>query len=55
MLDCEEKVLEKRLIERWESFKLSKDEINKKVYENDLPNGIKVIQNSNKADFNLIN
>lgn len=55
MLDCEEKVLEKRLIKRWESFKLSKDDINKKVYDNDLPNGIKVIQNSNKADFNLFN
>ena len=55
LLDCDEKTLEQRLIERWKGFKLDKDQINKKVYENDLPNGIKVIQNSIQPTFKLKN
>ena len=55
LLDCNEKTLEQRLIERWTGFKLDKDQINKKVYENDLPNGIKVIQNSIQPTFKLKN
>ena len=35
MINCDEKILEKRLIERWENFNLPKEEIDKKVYEND--------------------
>ena len=55
MIHCEESVLEKRLIDRWKGFNLTKDQINQKVYENDLPNGVNVIQNSIKADYYLDN
>ncbi|MDC3150148.1 AAA family ATPase [Alphaproteobacteria bacterium] len=54
MLDCEEKILEQRLIDRWRNLNLSKDEINKKVYKNDLPNGVNVIKNSILAQYYLI-
>ena len=55
MIHCEESVLEKRLIDRWKSFNLTQDQINQKVYENDLPNGVNVIQNSIEADYYLDN
>ena len=55
MIHCEESVLEKRLIDRWKGFNLTQDQINQKVYENDLPNGVNVIQNSIKADYYLEN
>ena len=55
MIHCEESVLEKRLIDRWKGFNLTKDQINQKVYENDLPNGTNVIQNSIEADYYLDN
>ena len=55
MIHCEESTLEKRLIERWKSHDLNQDQINQKVYENDLPNGVNVIQNSIEADYYLEN
>ena len=55
MVNCDEKILEERLIKRWENFNLSKDVINQKVYENDLPNGIYVLKNSISPDFELSN
>jgi len=55
MIHCEESVLEKRLIDRWKGFDLTLDQINQKVYENDLPNGVNVIQNSIEADYYLDN
>jgi pantothenate kinase len=55
MINCEEKILEKRLIERWKNFNLPKEEIDKKVYENDLPNGVNVLKNSIEADYILEN
>ena len=55
MIHCEESILEKRLIERWKSFDLSQEQINQKVYKNDLPNGVSVIQNSIEADYYLEN
>lgn len=55
MIHCEESVLEKRLIDRWKGFDLTQDQINQKVYENDLPNGVNVIQNSIEADYYLDN
>ncbi|WP_440910365.1 AAA family ATPase [Candidatus Pelagibacter sp.] len=55
IIDCEEKIREERLIKRWENFNLSKEEIHKKVYENDLPNGFNVLKNSIEADYTLIN
>ena len=55
IINCEEKVLEKRLIERWEKFNLPKEEIKEKVYKNDLPNGVNVLKNSIKADYILEN
>jgi pantothenate kinase len=55
MIHCEESVLEKRLIDRWKGFNLTQDQINQKVYENDLPNGVNVNQNSIEADYYLEN
>ena len=55
IIDCNEKIREERLIKRWENFNLPKEEIHKKVYENDLPNGLNVLKNSIEADYTLIN
>ena len=55
MVNCNEKILEKRLIERWKGFGFSKQEIDQKVYNNDLPNALNVIKNSIKPDFLLDN
>ena len=55
MINCEKKILEKRLIERWENFNLPKEEIDDKVYKSDLPNGVIVLKNSIKADYILEN
>ena len=55
MINCEKKILEKRLIERWENFNLPKEEIDEKVYKNDLPNGVNVLKNSIKAEYILEN
>ena len=55
MINCGKKILEKRLIERWENFNLPKKEIDEKVYKNDLPNGVNVLENSIKAEYILEN
>ena len=55
IVNCDERILEERLIKRWENFNLSKEIINKKVYENDLPNGVYVLKNSISPDFELSN
>ena len=55
MINCEKKILEKRLIERWKNFNLPKEEIDEKVYNNDLPNGVNVLKNSIKVDYILEN
>jgi pantothenate kinase len=55
MISCEEKVLEKRLLDRWKSFNLSKEDIYQKVYQNDLPNGLNVLNNSSASDYILTN
>ncbi len=55
MVNCDEQILEKRLIKRWENFNLPKETINQKVYKNDLPNGIYVMENSIVADYDLLN
>ena len=54
-INCEEKILEKRLLDRWKNFNLSKDEIHQKVYQNDLPNGLNVLKNSLDSDYILAN
>ena len=55
MINCEEKVLEKRLLDRWKNFNLSKEDIYQKVYQNDLPNGLNVLNNSSASDYILTN
>ena len=47
--------LRRRLQERWRGFGLSSDEINKKVEENDLPNGIFITSNSAEPDLRVNN
>jgi len=53
MINCDEKTLEQRLIKRWKSFNYNNEEINQKVYDNDLPNALDVMKNSSKSDFIL--
>ena len=55
IVNCDERILEERLIKRWENFNISKEIINQKVYENDLPNGVYVLKNSISPDFELSN
>ena len=55
MVNCDEKILEKRLIERWKGFGFSEQEIDQKIYNNDLPNALNVVKNSIKPDFLLDN
>ena len=55
MINCDEKVIEERLIERWKNFNLTNEEIENKVYKNDLPNGVNVLKNSISADYILEN
>ena len=55
MINCEKKILENRLIERWKNFNLPKKEIDEKVYKNDLPNGVNVLKNSIAAEYILEN
>jgi pantothenate kinase len=55
MINCNEKILEKRLIERWKGFGFSEQEIDQKIYSNDLPNALNVVKNSIKPDFLLDN
>jgi len=55
MISCEEKVLEKRLLDRWKNFNLSEEDIHQKVYKNDLPNGLNVLNNSLASDYILTN
>ncbi len=53
MIQTPRAVLRKRLMRRWAHFGLSVDEAQRKVDENDLPNGDFVHQNSIAADFTL--
>ncbi|UJW75898.1 nucleoside triphosphate hydrolase [Rhizobium sp. SL42] len=45
--------LERRLVERWQGFGMTPDEIAAKVGGNDLPNGRLVLKNSRQADVSL--
>ena len=53
IINSDEKTLEQRLIKRWKSFNYNNEEINQKVYDNDLPNALDVMKNSSKSDFIL--
>lgn len=52
-LNVPEEVLKRRLLRRWEGFGLAKQEAERKVSENDLPNARLVIDKSVEANFNL--
>lgn len=54
-VDVGEDDLRKRLRERWRSFGLAEDEINRKVEENDLPNGRFIISTSTQPDLRIGN
>ncbi|MBB5043045.1 nucleoside triphosphate hydrolase [Shinella fusca] len=47
------KVLEERLRQRWLGYALPADEIQWKLYGNDLPNGKRILENSRPADLHL--
>ncbi|MBO9107085.1 MULTISPECIES: nucleoside triphosphate hydrolase [Agrobacterium] len=46
-------VLEERLRDRWQGYGLDTTEIHAKLFENDLPNGKRVIENSRPADIRI--
>lgn len=54
-VDVSEDNLRKRLQDRWRSFGLDPTEINRKVEENDLPNGLAIISGSAEPDRRIDN
>jgi len=54
-VDVDEEELRRRLQERWRSFGLNEAEINRKVEENDLPNGLSIMSTSAGPDLRLKN
>lgn len=54
-VDVDENDLRHRLQERWRSFDLDEAEINRKVEENDLPNGLLVASTSLEPDLRVKN
>ncbi len=46
-------VLEERLRQRWLGYALPEEEIQWKLYGNDLPNGKRILENSRPADLHL--
>ncbi|AYM84766.1 nucleoside triphosphate hydrolase [Agrobacterium tumefaciens] len=54
-VDVDEDDLRARLRDRWRSFGLGEDEINRKVEENDLPNGRFIISASTEPDLRIGN
>ncbi|WP_425648111.1 nucleoside triphosphate hydrolase [Agrobacterium leguminum] len=46
-------VLEERLRKRWQGYGLDEAEIYAKLFENDLPNGKRVIENARPADIHI--
>ncbi|EPE94732.1 nucleoside triphosphate hydrolase [Rhizobium grahamii] len=54
-VDVSEGNLRKRLQDRWKSFGLGPQEINRKVEENDLPNGLAIISGSAEPDRRIDN
>lgn len=48
-----EEELERRLVARWVHYRLSPDEIQAKLHDNDLPNGRLVLSASHPADITL--
>jgi pantothenate kinase len=48
-----EEELERRLVARWMHYRLSPDEIDAKLHDNDLPNGRLVLSASHPADITL--
>lgn len=46
-------VLEERLRKRWQGYGLDEAAIHAKLFENDLPNGKRVIENARPADIRI--
>lgn len=55
LVSVEEHVLEQRLRDRWSSYDLDSSDIERKVFENDLPNGRLVINESVDPDMLVSN
>ena len=55
MIKSSKEVLTERLMKRWKSYNLNPDEIDQKVFHNDIPNGEFVNLNSIKPDIEIIN
>jgi pantothenate kinase len=46
-------VLEERLWARWRGYRLTEEQSHAKVYENDLPNGRRILENRRPADITI--
>jgi pantothenate kinase len=55
MVETPPDVLRRRLTARWEGYRLPADEVRRRVEENDLPNGRRVMADSTEPDFVLAN
>ena len=55
MVQVSEDELRRRLEERWRGYGMSEDDVRAKVEGNDLPNGLRVLRHSRKADVNFSN
>jgi pantothenate kinase len=54
-VDVDEDELQRRLRERWRGHGLAEAEVDRKVEENDLPNGLSIIATSAEPDLRLTN
>lgn len=54
-VDVDEGELRRRLQERWGGYGLDEAEVNRKVEENDLPNGLSIMSTSAEPDLRLEN
>jgi pantothenate kinase len=55
MVDVPEPVLRARLRARWKRYRLTAEEIARKLDGNDLPNGRLIVKDSAPADFRIVN
>lgn len=54
-VDVDEDELRRRLQQRWGGYGLDEAEVNRKVEENDLPNGLSIVSTSAEPDLRLEN
>jgi pantothenate kinase len=53
MMAPPEEVLEERLLARWRGYNMPEDVVHAKTYDNDLPNGRRILENRRRADITV--